>query len=244
MKNSWNLWHGCKKYSEGCANCYVYRGDAKYDRDAEKVFKTKSFSLPIQKNKKGVYKLKSGVVWTCFSSDFLLDSADEWRKEAWRMIKERSDCTFIFITKRISRFQQCVPADWGEGYDNVVIGVTCENQRTANERLPIFLKLPIKHKFIMCEPLLEKIELNNFLDAQIEGVIVGGETGSNARFCNYDWVLHIRECCVKHDVAFIFKQTGAKFIKNGKIFYIQRKYQHVQAKKASINFKNFDNFEI
>ena len=233
----WNLWHGCHKYSEGCKFCYVYRGDLKYDRNFEDVQKTKNFYLPIEKNKKNEYKLKSGeFVWLCFSSDFLLEDCDEWRKEAWKMIKERSDCHFLFITKRITRFLNCIPEDWGDGYENVTVVTTCENQKRADERLPIFLKLPIKHKCITCEPLLEEIDLSKYLTNQIEQVIVGGESGMEARPCDFNWIKKIREDCIKANVSFYFKQTGTHFVKDETLYKVEKKFQHSQAKKANINF--------
>lgn len=62
------------------------------------------------------------------------------------MLRERSDCQFLFLTKRIERFIDCVPLDWGDGWENVIVGCTVENQRRADERLEIFSQLPIKHK--------------------------------------------------------------------------------------------------
>ena len=56
----WNPWHGCKKISPGCLNCYVYRMDAKYGRDSSVVQKTGNFRLPVMKDRRGEYKLKSG----------------------------------------------------------------------------------------------------------------------------------------------------------------------------------------
>ena len=58
---------------------------------------------------------------------------DEWRPECWKMIKERSDLHFLFLTKRINRFMDCIPADWGEGYNNVTVGCTIENQEKADK---------------------------------------------------------------------------------------------------------------
>ena len=80
------------------------------------------------------------------------------------MIKQRRDVTFFIITKRIHRFAECIPDDWGDGYDNVHICCTCENQKAADFRLPIFIKAPIKQKSIICEPLLEQIDLSKYLD--------------------------------------------------------------------------------
>lgn len=95
MSVNWNLWHGCHKKSEGCANCYVYRRDSKYEIDSNEIKKNKVFDLLIKKNKKGEYKVKSGeFIYTCFTSDFFLEEADEWRIEAWDIIRERKDCFF------------------------------------------------------------------------------------------------------------------------------------------------------
>ena len=137
----WNPWHGCEKFSEGCKNCYVYRIDTRHGRNPGEVFNTRDFDLPIRKNKKGEYKIPSGsTVYTCFSSDFLLDTADEWRSDAFKMMKQRSDLKFLFLTKRIERIckLQVFPEDWGDGYENVAIGCTCESIRQAHKRLPIF----------------------------------------------------------------------------------------------------------
>ena len=233
---NWNPWHGCHKVSAGCANCYVYRADDRHGKDASIVQKTSSFYLPVSHARDGTYKIPSGsYVWTCFTSDFLLEDADEWRGEAWRMIRERSDCEFLFITKRITRLTQCMPEDWGEGYPNVSICCTVENQAKANERLPVFRALPIRHKMIVCEPLLEAIDLSAYLGDWVESVTVGGESGDEARICNYDWILGIRGQCIEADVPFRFKQTGANFVKDHKRYQIKRVLQHAQARKANIN---------
>ncbi len=73
------------------------------------------------------------------------------------MIRERSDLHFVFLTKRIEKFMQCIPDDWNDGYDNVTIGCTIENQDRADYRLSIFSKLPIIHKNIICQPLIEQV---------------------------------------------------------------------------------------
>ena len=69
----WNPWHGCKKISPGCLNCYVYRIDGKHGRDASVVSRNNEFDLPLRRNKNMEFKLKAGeTVYTCFSSDFFL----------------------------------------------------------------------------------------------------------------------------------------------------------------------------
>lgn len=238
MDVSWNPWHGCRKLSEGCRNCFVYRIDARHDRDASEVKKNAGFALPMTKNRKGEYKYPSGTrFYTCFTSDFFLGDADGWRGEVWDIIRTRSDCEFFIITKRIDRFEECAPKDWGDGYPNVIIAVTVENQKMADYRMPIYLSLPIKTKLIVCEPLLEGIDLSRYLCPKITEVTVGGESGEEARPCRYEWVLDIRRQCIEAGIPFVFRQTGAKFIKDGKMYRVPKIKQHEQAEKAGINYK-------
>lgn len=116
-------------------------------------------------------------MYTCFTSDFLLEDADSWRPQAWDMIRARQDLRFFFVTKRIARFRDCLPFDWGDGWEHVHICCTVENQQQAAFRLPIFLQAPIRHKSIICEPLLGEIDLTPWLCPQIESVSVGGSRG-------------------------------------------------------------------
>lgn len=236
----WNPWHGCKKISEGCLNCYVYRRDAEFGKDSSAAHRTANFNLPLKKSRNREYKLQqdTGIVYTCMTSDFFLEEADEWREEAWRIIQERKDLSFYIITKRIRRFREGLPADWGDGYENVTICSTCENQFQADDRLPFFLEEPIKHREIIHEPMLEKIYIEPYLETgRIEGVICGGESGPDARVCDFEWILNTMAQCVRQDIPFYFKQTGARFKKGGKTYNIPRKDQMTQAVKAGINYK-------
>lgn len=200
------------------------------------IVKSDSFYAPIQKTKKGEYRIKPGkTVYLCLSSDFLIGEADVWRYECFQMMKERSDLHFIFLSKRIDRFMDCIPDDWGNGYDNVTVGCTVENQPIADYRLSIFSSLPIKHKNIVCQPLLEEINIEKYLD-NIELVVVGGESDYNARQLNYDWVLSLRDQCKTRNMHFQFRQCGTHFIKNNKKYTLNVRQLCSQAKKANINF--------
>ena len=177
--------------------------------DTDDIVKTDNFYAPVAKNKSGDYKIKSGqTVYLCFSTDFLIEEADAWRPECWQMIRERSDLHFLFLTKRIDRFMDCVPKDWNDGYDNVTVGCTVENQDRADYRLSIFNKLPIRHKNIICQPLIEEIDISAYLD-QVELVVVGGESDRNAR---------------------------PLFIKDGKSYVLATRDLCSQARKANINY--------
>lgn len=237
MNKIWNPWHGCHRLSPGCTHCYVYRGDVKRGVDSTVVARTKNFDLPVRKKRNGSYAIPPGtLVYTCFTSDFWVEEADPWREEAWKMMRERSDLNFLMITKRIDRLHEKWPEDWGTGYENVTICCTVENQDRADYRLPIYKSLPIKHKIIICEPILERIDLRPYdIGSWTEQVVVGGESGAEARVCDFDWILEIRKLCIESKVSFWFKQTGAKFLKDGVLYRIRRNDQHAQARKAGIN---------
>lgn len=232
----WNPWRGCKKCSDGCLHCYIHKGDAKRGVDTSLIVKTKDFDKPIARLKNGAYKMKSGTVYLGFSTDFLIEEADAWRDECWKMIKERSDCSFLFLTKRIERFARCIPEDWGNGYDNVTVCCTIENQRNADKKLSVFGSLPIKHKCITAQPLIERVNLEPYLGG-VELVVVGGESDKEARPLDYDWVLDVREQCIRKQVDFEFRQCGTYFIKDGKRYTLQTKDLCKQARLADINYK-------
>lgn len=233
---SYNPWHGCTRISEGCQNCFIYTIDSMHGKDASILRRNKNFALPIARTRQGGYKIPSGaIIWLCFSSDFLLKGADMWRDEVWAMIRERRDCTFIFFTKRITRLESCLPSDWGEGYENVIIGCSVENQKRADERLGVFLRLPIKRRYIIAAPLIAPLDLRAYLGGGVELVSVGGESGRDARVCRYEWVLNIRGQCREAGVAFHFHQLGARFVKDGKLYKIPKHLSRQQAQKAGIN---------
>jgi protein gp37 len=231
----WNPWHGCRKFSEGCDHCYVYRRDATIGKDASVVRKTKSFGDPVKRKRGGDFKLPGGVLWACMTSDFFIEEADAWRKDVWEMIAARTDIFFHIITKRIVRATECLPPDWGAGYENVRFGCTVESDKQAAPRLGAFREFPAKGKFIICEPLLGKIDLSPHLGEWVDSVVVGGESGDDARECRYDWVLDLREQCIASETTFRFKQTGAHFVKDGRRYRVARRLQESQARKADID---------
>lgn len=238
----WNPWHGCTKISPGCQHCYVYRMDKRFGRNPEICVPTGTLDLPIwkvgRKKSEKRYRISPGSnVMTCFTSDFLLKEADEFRKVAWDCIRERSDCQFSFITKRIDRFLECIPDDWGDGWDNVHVTCTIENQKMADYRLPIFLSLPIKHRSLCLEPLLEYVDLTSYLPIhKIDYVVSGGESGSGARQCRYEWIKRIKSDLDAHQIPLWFKQTGARFIdENGVLHRVARCNQFEEANKLGLS---------
>lgn len=231
----WEPWSGCRRYSDGCLNCYIYGKSWKEGVPAPGIVRTGNFDLPVRKLKDGSQKVKSGRVWTCFKTDFFLEDADPWRGEAWDMMRERSDLEFFMITKRIERFAECVPEDWGDGWDNVTVCCTMEDQEAVNRRMPVYRDAPIKRKIVVCEPLLGPVDLSPWLGDWVEQVVCGGESGRNVRECRYEWILSLREQCVASNVRFWFRQTGSRLVKDGIPHNIPPKMRFAQARKAGIN---------
>lgn len=207
-----------------------------HDRDGGEIRRTASFDLPVRRSRDGRFKIPAGeMVYTCFTSDFLLEEADPWREAAWEIMRIRRDLRFVFFTKRIERLAALLPPDWGEGYEHVAIGCTVENQDAAARRLPAFLSLPIRHRIVICAPLLGPLDLGAWLTPAVEELSAGGESGPEARVCDYAWVLSLREQCRAARVPFSWHQTGARLLKDGRIYRIPRRFQHAQARKAGID---------
>ena len=241
MHDIWNPWHGCRKISEGCQNCYMYYLDGLRDKDGSEIYRTKAgFRYPLSKDRSGAYRVKSGeMLRVCMTSDFFLEEADPWRPEAWRIIRERSDVKFFLLTKRPGRVERCLPPDWGDGWLNVFFNVTAENQRRADERIPILLQLPFRHKGVMCAPFIGPVSIGRYLaEGQIEQVLCDGENYGGARPCHYEWVKALRDECVRYDVTFVFCGTGRRFVKDGKLYRIEGNgRQSGQASRSGLSYQ-------
>jgi protein gp37 len=209
---TWNPWQGCTKVSDGCKNCYMYREKARYGQDPFTVVRSTSqtFNAPLHWN------LRTGSrIFMCSWSDFYHVDADDWRYEAWEIIRALPQYNFLIPTKRIERL-----GIEGDGFmlpKNVWMGVSVENQKAADERIPILAEIPAKVKWLSIEPMLEEISLIkhfNYSDngdkwtAPFEWVVYGGESGPNCRLCNPEWIrLGIEQCRIGHVPVFV-KQLG------------------------------------
>lgn len=149
----------------------MYFLDQMRAQDGLLIHLTNNMKKPLAKNRKGEYKIKSGeLIRVCMTSDFFLEEADAWRTQVWDIMRIRSDIKFFLLTKRPERILSCLPSDWGDWWENIIINVTAENQKRADERIPILLDLPFilldlsfKHKGIMCAPLLSEIHIEQYL---------------------------------------------------------------------------------
>jgi len=206
---TWNPWHGCKKVSTGCKYCYMYRDKERYGQDPTTVLKSKTmFKQPL--------KWKEGkLIFTCSWSDWFIEEADDWRDEAWAIIKATPQHTYQILTKRPERILEHLPADWGDGYPNVWLGISAEDMVSYQQRMEYFKEVKAHVKFISAEPLLNAL-INIHHDQQfIDWVIIGGESGSlspnakyKARVCDIAWIERIIRQCGEADIPVFVKQLG------------------------------------
>lgn len=234
----WNPWHGCHPVSEGCAHCYMYFLDRRRGIDISRVVRTAQSRLPLRRHRNGTFAIPPGAeVQVGLSTDFFVEEADEWRGEAWAVMRQRPDVVFRLLTKRIERVASCLPPDWGAGYANVMLSVTAESQRRVDERLPLLLATPARHKGVMAAPLLGAIDMRRYLaDGGIDEVTTDGERYDGARPCHYEWVESLSRQCAEHDIPFTFFGTGDVFVKDGRTYHIADKQtQRTQAERSGLN---------
>ncbi len=199
---TWNPWRGCHKVSAGCKNCYMFAAQRRFGRDPDTVVRAAraTFRAPT--------KWREGrKVFVNSWSDFFIPEADPWRAEAWDIMRATPRHIYQILTKRPERIAQCLPADWGDGWPNVWLGVTVEDQAKA-ARLAYLREVRARVRFVSCEPMLEPIRLDLW---RIDWVICGGESGPNRRPFNGDWADDLLGQCRAAGVPFYFKQGSALY---------------------------------
>lgn len=206
--HTYNPWKGCKMVSPGCKNCYMFRDMRKYGMDPEAISRTKpgTFNAPIKWNREAAANDKPEFVFTCSWSDFFIVDSDPWREEVWQIIKATPWLIYQVLTKRADRILDHLPADWGEGYPNVGLGVSVESSPYLG-RIDALRKVPAKIRFISAEPLLGSLSGIDLTD--IHWLIGGGESEPSAekrRDMDLDWARELRDTCVAQGCAFFYKQ--------------------------------------
>jgi protein gp37 len=201
---TWNPWIGCEHVSAGCDNCYMYTDMRRYGRDPEAVKRTlpATFNHPL----KWARDPSVRYVFTCSWSDFFHADAEDWRRDAWDIIRRTPTLTYQILTKRPVLIPRRLPPDWNDGWHNCWLGVTVESRAYLN-RLDALRKVPAAVRFISFEPLLEdlgKMDLHGFSWA-----IIGGESGPNHRPCEVEWIANAVRQCQKQGVAIFVKQDSA-----------------------------------
>jgi protein gp37 len=221
---TWNCWQGCIKVSRGCKFCYMYRDKKRYGKDPSVVVRSApaTFNKPLRWQREvesGVRTGQDRFVFTCSWSDWFIDAADQWRDEAWEIIRQCPGLIFQLLTKRPERIIDHLPGFWDEIKDRCWLGTSAEDQQRMDERTPHLEKMARLGwiTFLSIEPLLGPVQFPSamFWDDEcpascwLDWCIVGGESGPGARPMHPQWARHLRDQCTMASVPFFFKQWGA-----------------------------------
>lgn len=220
---TFNGWIGCLEVSPACDNCYARTlaeryGWAKWGKDTERHRTSVSYwNQPLKWNAKAAKDGRRLRVFAFSLADVFEDrrDLDPWRADLWRLIEGTPNLDWMLLTKRADRVAAMLPQGWlDRPKPNVWLGVTAENQRRAEERIPALLEIPAAVHWISAEPLLGPIDFRPWFkgahrDVGIDWVIVGGESGDGARRMDPEWARNILLQCRQFSAAYHFKQKGA-----------------------------------
>jgi protein gp37 len=212
---TWNPSTGCNKVSPGCKFCYAERfserlqvmGVSKYEHGF-------AFTLHPEVLKAPLHWHRSQRIFVNSMSDLFHEAMPLSFLQAVFAIMEQAHWhQFQVLTKRAERLQELSPLlTWAP---NIWMGVSVENSRYAH-RIDLLRQTGAQTRFLSLEPLLGPLPNLNL--AGIDWVIVGGESGLKPRPMRPEWVLDIRDQCLKADVPFFFKQWGGRNKKrNGRL---------------------------
>lgn len=213
---TWNPVAGCAVLSPGCTNCYAMRMARRLEAMGHEKYKNltrisggrSKWTGKIRLDEQSLYaptKWSRGrKVFVNSMSDLFHESVPiEFIERVFDVMNKTPRHTYQILTKRAERLQEI--SNQLEWQDNVWMGVSVENQ-DFSYRVDCLRKTRAKIKFLSIEPLIGPIDNIN-LDG-IDWVIVGGESGPNARPIKPEWVYSIRDECQRLNIPFHFKQWG------------------------------------
>jgi len=226
---SWNISRGCTKVDEDCKYCYMYRDSMNNTRyDPKEIKRTKTvFDMPL--------KLKEpSKIFTCSLTDFFHEAIDEYRHEAWDIIRRCPQHTFQILTKRPERIAQHLPQDWNENFKHVWMGTSIGSKQGEHRMYDLMdafnefknggfdFRKPIT--FISFEPLHQHIDCNFDIQTMVwyDWVIIGGESGNdNGKYkyrpCEVEWMVEIASNFGSCGCAVFVKQMGTYLAKKLKL---------------------------
>lgn len=236
-ERAWTLINGCTKVSEACDNCWAERmhnqfgGSETIDWKGNIRVVDDNLDLPLW--------IKKPTVFAIWNDLFHEKVPFEFIEQVFGIMAAARYHTFLVLTKRPERMLEY--CKWqtnltGEGYlneGNVWLGVTAENQKRVDERIPILLQIPAAVRFVSVEPMLESIDLDKFLsdfihtgyydeesgtevhdiENKISWIVLGAESGPKRRLISLDAIRNVKEQCQEADIPLFIKQLNI----NGKL---------------------------
>lgn len=225
---TWNPTTGCDRVSPGCEHCYALvlakrlqaMGNPRYQRDGDDKTSGPGFGITVHSDKLRdpyLWKRPRRVFVNSMSDLFHSDIPTDFVHAVFDVMADLPQHHFQILTKRPRRMGTVVN-DWyqrtrNEILENVWLGASVEDQKWADQRIPLVCEVPAGIRFLSCEPLLGPIQLSRIDD--FDWVIAGGESGWHARVMEPAWVRSLRDQCNAAGVAFFFKQWGGRTPKAG-----------------------------
>jgi protein gp37 len=217
---TWNPVTGCTKVSPGCAHCYAetfaerFRGvpGHPFEQGFDIKLWPERLTLPLR------WKEPRRIFVNSMSDLFHEAIPDDFIEKIFEVMTQANQHVFQVLTKRAERMAAWTRSKFSGSSDpkngitswpvHIWLGVSVENQRFTS-RIQYLQETPALIRFLSVEPLLGPVNLEGSLLKHIHWVIVGGESGPQARPVKAEWVFKIREQCQKQQVPFFFKQWGA-----------------------------------
>lgn len=243
---TWNPVTGCTKVSDGCKHCYAERQWARLAANPATRYHGRKFT-DVQEHGDILdqplrWKKPRRIFVDGMSDLFHPDVSDRFIADVFGVMAACPQHTFQVLTKRPERMRKLLRAGCMGRFEsdaeecaalytdahlvwpikNVWLGVSVEDQATADERIPLLLDTPAAVLWVSCEPLLGHVDLFDFIGpfgkphelqqpSMLDWVVVGGESGPRARPMHPNWVRSLRDQCAAADVPFLFKQWGEWF---------------------------------
>ncbi|GAA0494554.1 hypothetical protein Ade02nite_20100 [Paractinoplanes deccanensis] len=232
---TWNPVTGCDEVSPGCDNCYA-KTFAERWRGTPGHYFEQGFDIQLRPDKLNLpltWRRPRKVFVNSMSDLFHDQVPDAFIAEVFSVMARTPQHTYQLLTKRHGRMRSLLSrpsfrdklAHRGSGWPlpNVWLGVSVEDQKRAELRVPALLNTPAAVRWLSCEPLLSPVHLMPWLNggvgtvapADLDWVVVGGESGIKARPMHRDWARSLRDECSAAGVAFFFKQWGGRNPKSG-----------------------------
>lgn len=233
--HSFNPWWGCHKVSPGCNNCYAESTAKRYGKNVwgpkteRRMMSDHHWRQPLRWDRDAAAAGRPALVFCASMADVFEDrrDLDEVRARLWALIEATPNLIWQLLTKRPQNVERLVPTTWsaeGEWPPNVWLGTTTEDQRRADERVPILLDIfgPAVH-FISYEPAIGPLVLHPLwtevvlqafgangarLFPRIGWIIAGGESGGGRRPMDLAWLEAVRRQAEAEEVPLFVKQDG------------------------------------
>jgi len=217
--HTFNPWTGCTNISPGCDNCYAEAwskrsGHVKWGKNPRKRTTDQYWKAPVIWNARAdQFQAAHGRrqrVFCASLADVFDNKADtSWRRDLFQMIRSTPRLDWQLLTKRPQNISKMLPDDWGEnGYNNVWLGFTAEDQTRFDQRKLFIRKIPAAVWFVSYEPAIGPLHIAAD-DPAPDWLIVGGESGHNARPMDPTWVRDMAFDCHTRKIPIFFKQWGS-----------------------------------